>query len=304
MFYSSLKRGLILAAIAVLLFSGCERDKVVAKVNGERITEREINRLIEHGGMKTPQTPHEQEIQKMVRTEILNQLINERLMIQAAKREKIKVDRSEVMKDYEAIVKTFPSEDDYLKRLKEKGITKDFILKSIEKDIMVAKFTDKLAKGISITENELKEYYEKNLPVFMTSEAYRLSLIKVDSIEEARKIKKEIEAGAVFEEVAKKHPAGHQEQGSETGWVTMGTFPKDIAKEIIKIKPGSFGGPIAGREGYYLVKVFEKREARTAPFEEVKADIMQILLQNKKNEFISNWLQQERAKAKIETRGA
>jgi len=304
MVYSNFKKIFVLAVIVILSLSfGCERDKIVAKVNGEKITEMDLNRLLEHGGMKTAQTPHEKEIQKMVRTEILNQLINERLMMQAARKEKIKIDKSEVTKEYEAIVKAFSSESEYLKRLKEKGISKDFILKSIEKDIMAAKFIDRLAKDISITENELKEYYEKNLSVFMTSEAYRLSLIKADSIDDARKIKRELEAGASFEEMAKKHPAGHQEQGSETGWVTMGTFPKDIAKEIIKIKSGSFGGPIAGREGYYLVKVFEKREARTAPFEEVKADIIQILLQNKKSEILSNWIQQERAKAKIEIKG-
>ncbi len=299
-----LRKILVLVIICILSFSGgCERDKVVAKVNGEKITERDLNRLLEHGGLKRPQTEHEKEVQKMVRAEILNQLINERLMMQAARKEKIKVDKSEVEKEYKEIVKAFPSEAEYLKRLKEKGISKDFILKSIEKDIMIAKFADRLVKDISISENELKEYYEKNLPVFTTMEAYRLSIIKVDTIEDARRIKKELEAGASFEELAKRYPAGHQEKGSDTGWVTLGTFPKDISKEISKIKPGTFGGPIVGREGFYLVKVFEKREQRTATFEEVKADIMQMLLQNKKSEILSNWIEQERKKAKIETIG-
>jgi len=296
-------RGIALIVIGWLLISGCEREPVIAKVNGEAITKKEITTLLGHGGIKEG-SPEEDIRYKAVRQELLSQLINEKIVLQAARKEKIKVDKKEVMDAYSNIVRSFTKEEDYLKKLGERGMTKDIVFRSIEKDITIRRFKDTFIKDISISDTEIKDYYDKNLQNFTTAEQFRLSVIKVNNLEEAKKIKKDIEKGAKFEEMATKSPAGHTGPGvGDPGWVTINTFSADIAKEIKKIKAGAFGGPIKGREGYYLIKVLERREKRAQNFDEARENIRHILTQHKKEERFHAWLQDVKSKAKIEIFG-
>lgn len=301
MFFSRLMVALIM--ICGLFVFACAREPVVAKVNGEAITKKEMDILLKHGGIKqgVKGSPEEGNLPPGIKEEVLNQLINEKIVLQAARKENIKIDNKDVMNAYTSIISTFPKEEDYLKKLKDKGMTKDIVLRSIEKDLTIRKFRDSHSKDTVIPDNEIKDYYDKNPQAFATPEQLRLSVIKVNNLEEAKNIRKEIEKGANFDEMAKKYPAGHAGPGSsETGWVTIDTFPPEMAREIKKIKAGAFGGPIKGREGYYLIKVQERKEKKVLSFNEVKENIRHLLTQQKKEEKFQSWLQEERKKAKID----
>lgn len=302
MISSKLKLEVALLIIGSFLFLGCSREPVVARVNGEAITQKELKAMLARAGMKEgTKVQQEGGIPKAMREGLINQLINEKLVLQAAKKENIRVDKKEVMKVYNDMAKAFPKEGDYLKRLKEKGISKDMMFKSIGKDLIVGKFVDSISRDITLSDIELKDYYDKNLQTFTTPEQLRLSIIRVDNIDEAKKIKKEIEKGADFEEMANKYPAGHGGPGvGETNWVTLDTFPPNMVKEIKRIRAGTFGEPIKGKEGYYIIKVQERKEKKVQPFDEVKEGIRNILIQQKKGERFQSWLQDTRGKAKIE----
>jgi len=303
MFSSVRTRGIAVILTGGFLILGCAREPLVARVNGEAITKKEVTALLSHGGIKEglKTSPEEDARYRLIKQEILNQLINERIVLQAARKEDIKVDRKDIMDAYTKLISGFPKEEDYLKRLKERGMSKDMILRSIEKDLTIKRFKDSLSKGLVIPDNEVKDYFDKNPQNFTTPEEFRLSVIKTESIEEATKVEREIEKGAGFEEMAKKYPAGHTApMAGETGWVTIDTFPPDMAGEIRGIKVGTFGGPIKGREGYYLIKVQEKKEKRLMSFEEVKENIRHLLTEQRKEERFQAWLQEVRKKAKIE----
>jgi len=237
-----------------------------------------------------------------LKQEIVNQLINERLVLQAARKANIKVQKTEVMKAYDGIVAgASMKEEAFLRKLRERGMSKDRFIKSVEDDLMIRKFRDTLAGEVAISDNELKDYYNSNRSAFTVGDQVRLSVIRVNGLEEAKKVKREIDKGAKFEDMSRKYPGGHKEQGAgETGWVTIGTFPRDIAQEIGKIKAGSFAGPIRGKEGYYLIKVIEKMEKNVSPFDQVKENIRHALLQQKVEDTFRTWLQNERKQAKIE----
>ncbi|TAL26058.1 MAG: hypothetical protein EPN94_03915 [Nitrospirae bacterium] len=300
MMYSRLKPALLI--IGIFLFLGCSREPVVARVNGEAITQKDIKVLLKHAGIKEDSKMLQSGgIHNTMQQELLDQLINEKLMLQAAKKEKIRVDKKEVMNAYNNMVKAFLKEADYLQRLKQKGLSKDIVLKSIEKDLIVGKFKDSLSRSVSVSEEELKGYYDNNLRTFAVAEQMRLSIIKATNIEEAKRIKKEIDKGASFEEMADKYPAGHTGPGErETGWITLDTFPADMAKAITKIKTGTAGGPIKGREGYYIIKVMDKKEKKIRSFDEVKENIEHQLTQQKARDAFQSWLQDARKNAKIE----
>lgn len=302
MVLSELKWKMMLIIISCFFVFGCSREPVIARVNGEAITEKDIKSLLKHAGIKDDaKMQRGGDIHKKIMEEILNQIINVKLVLQAARKENIQVDRKELMKAYNDIIAAFPREEDYIKKLKEKGVSKDMVLKSIENDLIVRKFKNSLAKDVAVSDLEVRGYYDKNLKIFTSIERVRLSVIRLSSIDEARRIRKEIERGSNFEEIAVKYPAGHTGHGeSQTGWVTLDTFPAAMAKEIGKIKAGEFGGPIKGREGYYLIKVQEKMEKKVQPLSEVEQNIRHVLMQEKEKEKFNAWLQVAKGKAKIE----
>lgn len=302
-----LKRAIWSFAAIILLgsaFAGCSRDPVVARVNGEAITQKDVNIMLRHAGIKEgAKTMQAGNTHSAIQQELLNQLIIEKLVLQAAQKENIRATKDEVIKAYNDMLRAFPKEDDYLKNLKQRGFTKDMLLKSMEKDMTVGKFKESIAKNIVVDDRELQAYYESNLSAFRVREQVLLSIIKVITVEEAKNIKREIEKGESFEKIADKYPAGHAEKGGNMGWITLDTFPQDMAKEIRKIKAGSLGGPIKGREGWYIVKVHEKQDETIKPFNDVKEDIRQILTQHKKREQFHIWLQDAKKNAKIEIVG-
>lgn len=289
--------------LGLLCAFGCSREPVVAKVNGEAITGRDVKLLLEHAGIKESGGAQQAEgTHKGLRQELLNQLINEKLVLQAAKKGNIRVEKIELMKAYDNVVAgTAMKEEDFLKKLKERGMSRDRFLKSLEDDLMIQKFRDTFVGDIKVPENDMREYYDKNLSSFTLREQVRLSLVKVNDLGEAKRIRSEIERGARFEDMARKYPGGHREPGGgETGWVSIDSFPGDIAKEIARIRAGSFAGPIKGKEGYYLIKVIEKKERKVTPYDQVRENIRHLLIQQKLNEKFQAWLENERKQAKIE----
>jgi foldase protein PrsA len=301
MIISTFKRKVIPIIIGILFISGCAREAVIARVNGEPILKRDLNNVLRRSGIKVDlKTEKGEDAHRAMYPNLVEQLIDERIVLQAARKEKIKVDRKEVQKSYNDSIKTFNKEADYIKHLKEKGLTKIMVLKFMEKDLTIEKFKEHLAKDLDIPDKELRDYYEGHIQTFETPEQVRLAFIKTDNPVHAKRIKKELEHGANFEEVASKYPAGHAERGGESGWVTLNTFPSDMVREIRKIKTGHFEGPIKGREGYYIIKVQDRREKSVKPFDEVKDNIKHTLLLVKKEDKYQNWLQDAKKNAKIE----
>ncbi|MDO9289449.1 MAG: hypothetical protein Q7T83_11745, partial [Thermodesulfovibrionales bacterium] len=77
MIYSKLKWAVALLIIGSFLFLGCSRETVVARVNGEAITQKDLALLLKHAGIKEGKTQQAGDIHKAMLQELTNQLINE-----------------------------------------------------------------------------------------------------------------------------------------------------------------------------------------------------------------------------------
>ncbi len=118
MIFTGIRLRIALIVIGGFLVFGCARESVIAKVNGEAITKKDIKALLAHAGIKDESKIKQDGAHNAMRQELINQLINEKLLLQAANKENIKVDKKEVMRKYNDMIKAFPKEEDYLKKLK------------------------------------------------------------------------------------------------------------------------------------------------------------------------------------------
>ncbi len=168
-------------------------------------------------------------------------------------------------------------------------------LKKEFKDKIISEVADKAAKDFLKNKKNLeraKGYYENNKEKYVHKEQVRAShiLIKIDkkTTEQAAKakieeIKKELDKGADFAELAKKYSQdGSASNGGDLGFFGKGQMVPEFEKAAFSLKKGEISNPVKTQFGFHLIKVTDKRPAGNEKFETVKLKIAKILLSKDK----------------------
>ncbi len=135
-------------------------------------------------------------------------------------------------------------------------------------------FEELLAKDAEFTEAELREYYNENRSQFEFAPAYHLSQIVVSSLKEAEQTAKELEEGSSFDALAMERSIDEftASRGGNLGFVSEGneTIEPEILAEAARMEESSWSDPIKVENGYTIVYLHEKIEAKNYSFKEVK----------------------------------
>lgn len=98
----------------------------------------------------------------------------------------------------------------------------------------------------------------------------------------AKKIKKELDGGMDFSTAVKTYT--EDKQALTTGGdmiLIKGIAPKEIDAKAFSLAVGKVSEPIKTEVGYHLIKVKEKRAARTISYDEIKNDLGQYIAQTR-----------------------
>ena len=159
------------------------------------------------------------------------------------------------------------------------------IMKSARTDILAQLAMNKVMGSISVTEEEIKEFYEDNKAQFKKGETVSAKHILVKEEDECNAILAAINAGEkTFEDAAKESstcPSG--QQGGSLGEFGKGQMVKEFEDAAFAAEIGAVVGPVATQFGFHLIKVEAKSEASELPYEEVKGQIERQLLTGKQN---------------------
>ena len=144
----------------------------------------------------------------------------------------------------------------------------------------------KLLKGIDVTDEEAKDYYEANKRQFEKGATVRAKHILVEAEEKCNEILTAINNGEkAFEDAAKEYstcPSG--QKGGDLGEFGKGQMVPEFEKAAFSAEIGQIVGPVQTSFGYHLIKVEKKNEASETPFEEVRDSIKGRMLQQKQND--------------------
>ena len=120
-------------------------------------------------------------------------------------------------------------------------------------------------------------------------------------LEKIKAAKARLDAGESFEEVAKDvSTCPSSAQGGDLGFFGKGQMDPAFEEAAFALEVGKTSDIVKSSFGYHLIKVTDKNEAGTTPFEEVKDDIIQYLTQKKQKEFWGEYQQKMTEAATIE----
>jgi parvulin-like peptidyl-prolyl isomerase len=137
-------------------------------------------------------------------------------------------------------------------------------LKEFKRSTLVNTNRARLAEKLSPTEEEIRQYFEKNKAKITIPELRKVQMVVVSSREEAVDIKKQLGASELtFFQAAAKYsiePNAKMNLG-EIGWVPKGSGFEELDKVTFALKPDEVGGPVESPAGWHLVKVVDVRKA-------------------------------------------
>lgn len=224
-------------------------SKVLATVNGKEITQDVVMKFLNDLG---PQTAMQFQSPEGIK-KVVEELINQEVLYLDAKENN--VEGEQAFKDQ-------------LEKIKE-GFIKQYAV-------------NKVLSNVQVSEDEVKEYFEKNKENFKNPESITSSHILVESEEKAKEIIQEIKDGTTFEEAAKKYSTcPSKAQGGNLGESTRGKMVPEFEDVAFNMEVGAVSEPVKTQFGYHIIKLNDKKEASNSTYEQVKDQIKSQLLGQK-----------------------
>jgi len=255
-------------AFAVALFGAptvpaFAEDKVVATINGSPITEGDLAVAESEIGGDMGTMPSAQK-----RTSLLEFLIDNQLFAQAAEKEKL---------DQGA---DFETRLNYLKRRALREVYFEKVIKA------------------SVTDADARKVYDEQVKLLKPEEEVSARHILVETEEQAKALKEQLDKGADFAKLAKENSKdpGSKDDGGNLGYFGHGQMVPQFEDVVFKLKKGEVSEPVKTQFGWHLIKLDDRRMKKPPAFEVVKDRIVQSMLLQKAQKIATDL----RASAKIE----
>jgi peptidyl-prolyl cis-trans isomerase C len=290
-----------------------EPDVVVARVNGQEITEANIQQVmdlfVKQMGSRVPPDQLAEALPR-IRERILEELIMRRVMLDAVAQSGISLSDSEFAEIKAELADELPPDvslDDYMA---ETGMTESEMREQMTVRKMVVAKAEAVEKP---SDSEIRAFYEENQEGFSQEASVSAShiLLKTDGADdEAAKaakrerieaLRKQLLEGADFAELAKANSdCPSASAGGDLGPFGRGQMVPEFEDAAFSQPVGSVGEVVETQFGFHLIKVTEQTNAKTLDFEEVKERISEILYSQKQQDVVREFVDGLREAASVE----
>ena len=232
---------------------------------------------------------------------ILNQLIDYELLYQQAQKEKVKISNDDINLEIYKIKDNFSSPEEFDGALKANNITLAQLKEDIKRQLMINSVLEETRNQVSISDEDLLEYYDENKESFLEPEQVHARHILVETEEEANNLLLPLKEGlADFSELAKeKSTDSSAPSGGDLGFFGRGQMVKEFENAAFSLEPGEISDVVQTQFGYHIIKCEEKKEEYSPTFEEAKEQISNTLRSQRENEAISAFISKLREESVI-----
>ncbi len=248
--------------------------KATAIVNGDVITGTDVDQrlalvLLANGGTNIPP----EEVQKL-REQILRNLVDETLQIQAAKAAEIKIEQREIDNYYTQYVKNFKQTPQQFEAyLRQIGSSPASLKRQINGEIAWSRLQRReIEPFVNVADEEVRSVIER-LNASKGTQEFRIAEIFLSSTPEtasetranALRIVQQLRQGASFLAYARQFSeASTAAVGGDLGWVRAEQLPEQLAETARVLPVGQVSDPIAIPGGFSIIAVQDSRKVLTA----------------------------------------
>ncbi|TYB31481.1 MAG: hypothetical protein FXF47_03965 [Candidatus Mcinerneyibacterium aminivorans] len=276
------KKILLLVVSVILIFSSLVfaqsyEEKIVARINDTIILKSELDQFL----MGRDTTEEE-------KLDILKDIINRKIVyLEASEKKEIQVAEEEIEKQVDGMIndmkKKFGGESGLQKALQEQGLSVNNLRSTyrnrIKENLYVNEYVGReIRPNINITEDELKEFYNKHEDKFQNPPKYTYEIaflpvdVKEDDIEEIKTSLSSIRHKILnqeisFKEAAKEYSEGPTAQkGGDLGYIEKGQLVESFEEVIYNMDEGEISKPFKTKYGYHIAYLEDIKDNKRKAF--------------------------------------
>lgn len=289
----------------------------VAVVEGEKISradlEQAFNNALTSAGINPSDLTPDQKISGY--RDILDEMIVDKLI--SRKASSVELKDADIDAEVKRVKSQFPSEEVFKAEMAKAGETEATFRDTLKKMLQQQKWMEsQLGDKVKVPEADVKKFYDENKKEFEHPDLVRAShiliLVPEDADDKAVAEKKKAAEAALkrvtsgkedFTAVAKEVS---EEPNAKDSGGDLNFFPKDrmvpeFANAAYAMKKGEISKePVRTKFGWHVIKVTDRKDAGTMPFDEVKEQVASYLEGSKRREALRGIIDSVRAEAKVE----
>ena len=268
--------------------AGCKQQRqpspnVWAVVNGQQVMREEVEKYYRTRVSSEGQEPSQEEALSL-KLDVLNELINNEILLEKAKKLNLEASDGEVEDKFTELKSPF-TEEEFQRQLKDRGVSVNDLKRDLRRQVSIQKLLNReVVAKIAITDQDVTDFYNANKAQFNVAEPqYRVAQIVVtprkepqirnrkndDATNEAeaqRKIKmlmERLNAGADFAQLAMDYSEDMNSAatGGDLGYVPESALNQSepaLKKTVLAMKAGQVSGPVAVKDGYRILKLLSR----------------------------------------------
>ena len=294
-------------------------ERVVAIVNDSIILQSELDARLQPVLQEAQQIPDENERKRRIAKltgQVLDEMVNEELIVQAAEQSKIEVDSSEVQAALDEIKQQNNLDDAGLQQaLVQQGYSLQNYKADLRRQLLRFRAVNTIVSPkVNITEEDIRARYDQMQRRSEQVSAVRISdiLIKLpdhpteqqiaDAKTKATSALDRVKGGEDFAAVAKdvSDDDSTKASGGELGWFERGSVNPDWEGIVFAMDKDEVRGPVSGPQGLYVLKVTEVKKSDLKPYAEMKEQLSRELRRRELDKQTQTWVDELRKKAYID----
>ncbi len=297
---------LCLCVIFLLVLFSCQgvddtAEKYVVTVNSTKIPLRDFNeRLKRELDIIGSVSSLKKEETDRLKEEVLNELINEKVMLLRAAKLSLSVRNEELEQKISEIKKDYPN-GGFERIFAKSEINYNIWKEELRKRLLLEKLVQHdVNSNTLVEEDEALAYYQDHPEKYISEEQVHAAHIVVQSRKEAEEVLKRLKNGEDFGRVAQEVSTGPEGiRGGDLGVFDRGVMPESFDRVVFSLPPGKISKVVHTPYGYHIFKVFKKSKGERISFSGVKKKIISDLKKEKEELEYVKWLKKLRSEVDI-----
>jgi peptidyl-prolyl cis-trans isomerase SurA len=269
-----------LLAMAVLMLPAWSQakvqmlDRIVAVVNDGAIMASELDERINTIALQFQEKGQQLPPPAVMREQVLDRMVLERLQLQLAERAGIKVDDASLNQALAGIARqNGMSLEDFATALREDGYDWPQFREQIREDMVISRLQQRsVASRIQVTDREVDRFLSSEMGKQMFQEDFHLGHILVrvpaeaspEDITQARSkaesIVKKLNDGGNFQQLAVAESDGPKAlEGGDLGMRPAAQWPTLFAENAINLQKGEISEPLRSGAGFHILKMIDRK---------------------------------------------